>query len=262
MPSWLALRIRPRHRTVWPGPGCGPCWFEGSRARCARPRGSSGPAARNRRELAETVAIVATCQDLPVPDNGAPARTRTWNLRLRRPLLSPVELQAQVMLQKALTVLGPQAHFLARQPRRLFLWRTPVVKECAIPVKGSHCNVSHCNALCIGPNPLYKKEGIRRLLIPLRQRTFLQEFSFYAAWYNEHRPHTALRGATPNERYFGLRPANRAPRFEPRPHWPRGSPCAKPQTLIMGQPGARIKLAITFEAGRRHLPVVTLRRVA
>jgi transposase InsO family protein len=107
-----------------------------------------------------------------------------------------------------------------------------------------------------------KEEGLRRLLIPLRQRAFLQEASFYTTWYNEHRPHTALRGATPNERYFGLRPANRAPRFEPRPHWPRGSPCTKPQTLIMGQPGARIELAVTFEAGRRHLPVVTLRRVA
>jgi hypothetical protein len=35
-----------------------------------------------------------------------------------------------------------------------------------------------------------------------------------------------------------------------------------PQTLIMGQPGARVELNVTFEAGRRHLPVVTLRRVA
>jgi hypothetical protein len=42
----------------------------------------------------------------------------------------------------------------------------------------------------------------------------------------------------------------------------RGSPCARPQTLIKGQPGARIELTVTFEAGRRHLPVVTLRRVA
>jgi len=107
-----------------------------------------------------------------------------------------------------------------------------------------------------------KEEGMRRLLIPLRQRTFLKELSLYIAWYNEHRPHTALRGATLNERYFGRRAANRAPRFEPRASWPRGSPCAKPQVLIMGQPGSRIELAVTFEAGRRHLPVVTLRRVA
>jgi hypothetical protein len=30
----------------------------------------------------------------------------------------------------------------------------------------------------------------------------------------------------------------------------------------MGQPGARIELTVTFEAGRKHLPVVTLRHVA
>jgi hypothetical protein len=30
----------------------------------------------------------------------------------------------------------------------------------------------------------------------------------------------------------------------------------------MGWPGARIELIVTFEAERRHLPVVTLRRVA
>ena len=32
-------------------------------------------------------------------------------------------------------------------------------------------------------------------------------------------------GATPDERYFGRRPANRTPRWEPREKWPRASPC-------------------------------------
>ena len=40
------------------------------------------------------------------------------------------------------------------------------------------------------------------------------------------------------------------------------SPCAKPQVLVKGQPGVRLELAVTFQGGRRHLPVVTLRRVA
>jgi hypothetical protein len=35
-----------------------------------------------------------------------------------------------------------------------------------------------------------------------------------------------------------------------------------PQTLVMGQPGVRFELSVTFEAGRRHLPVVTLTHVA
>ena len=85
---------------------------------------------------------------------------------------------------------------------------------------------------------------------------------FYVNWYNTERPHTFLNGATPDERYFGRRPANRSPRFEPRARWPRGSPCAKPQTLVKGQPGARLELVVTFEAGQKHLPVVELRRVA
>jgi hypothetical protein len=81
-------------------------------------------------------------------------------------------------------------------------------------------------------------------------------------------------GAAPHERYSPKHPANRAPRFASErrgdpplsggaePRWPRGSPCAKPQTLIKGQPGTRIELAVMFEAGRKHLPVITLRRVA
>jgi len=36
----------------------------------------------------------------------------------------------------------------------------------------------------------------------------------------------------------------------------------RPQTLIKGQPGTRIELAVMFKAGRKHLPVITLRRVA
>jgi hypothetical protein len=44
--------------------------------------------------------------------------------------------------------------------------------------------------------------------------------------------------------------------------WPHGSPYAKPQVLIKGIADVRLELNITFEAGKKHLPVVTLRRVA
>jgi len=107
-----------------------------------------------------------------------------------------------------------------------------------------------------------KDEGLGKLLLSLCQRTFYEQVNFYTAWYNQHRPHTFLGGATPDERYFGRRPANRAPRFEPRPKWPRGSPCARPQTLVKGTAGVRLELVVTFEAGQKHLPVVELRRVA
>jgi hypothetical protein len=31
--------------------------------------------------------------------------------------------------------------------------------------------------------------------------------------------------------------------------------------LVKGQPGARVELAVTFHEGRKHQPVVTLKRV-
>jgi hypothetical protein len=94
-------------------------------------------------------------------------------------------------------------------------------------------------------------------LVPLRLRAFQREVELFFAWYND-RPHTTLAGATPGEVYFARRPACRAPRFEPRAGWPRASPCALPQTLVKGQPGVRLSAQVTFVAGRRHLPRVTL----
>jgi hypothetical protein len=108
------------------------------------------------------------------------------------------------------------------------------------------------------------KDGCTRALsvVPLLQRSFRRELTLFFNWYNQERPHTTLRGATPNEVYFDQRPACQLPRFEPRPHWPRGSPCAKPQTLVNGQPGVDLELKVQFAARRRHLPRVTLNRTA
>ena len=107
-----------------------------------------------------------------------------------------------------------------------------------------------------------KNEGTRRILIPQRRETFRGELVSFIDWYNEHRPHTTLGGQTPNEVYLGGQPANRRPRIEPRRRWPRRSPCAQPQTLVAGQPGDRFSTEISFHDGRRHLPVVKLRRAA
>src|SRR6266496_6399977 len=74
-------------------------------------------------------------------------------------------------------------------------------------------------------------------IVPLSLRSLQRELSLFMAWYNADRPHTTLQGATPDEVYFGRRPAFRQPRFEPRPGWPRASPCAAPRTLVKGQPG-------------------------
>ena len=56
--------------------------------------------------------------------------------------------------------------------------------------------------------------------------------------------------------------AHRRPRIEPRERWPRGAPCAKPQTLIAGKPGQRFEMVESFHEKRRHLPVVKLNRAA
>ena len=107
------------------------------------------------------------------------------------------------------------------------------------------------------------KQGISWLtLVPLRRRAFLRELRYLAAWYNSHRPHMTLGGRTPDEVYHRLGPMNRQPRFEPRANWPRSSPCAKPVTLVKGQPGTRPKMDVQFSGGRRHLPVVSLKRAA
>ncbi len=80
---------------------------------------------------------------------------------------------------------------------------------------------------------------------------------------NPHRrPHTTLGGRTPNEVYYQRRAANGRPRIEPRTKWPRGSRCAKPQTLVAGKPGDAFTIRVDFQKGRRHLPVVTLNRAA
>lgn len=107
------------------------------------------------------------------------------------------------------------------------------------------------------------KEKLRKLSpTPLEQTAMYRELRLFHEWYNEHRPHEALGGNTPNEVYERRFPQNRRPRHEPRSRWPRGSPCARPWALPRGRPGAELQLEVEYLGGRRHLPIATLRRVA
>lgn len=107
-----------------------------------------------------------------------------------------------------------------------------------------------------------KDECFRRLVVPLRRKDFVSQATFYMDWYNRFRPHTALGGRTPDERYRRIPSACRRPRFEPRPRWPRDSCCAEPKAKARGQPGARLELVVAWHASQKHLPIVTLHRVA
>jgi transposase InsO family protein len=107
-----------------------------------------------------------------------------------------------------------------------------------------------------------KNECTRRLLVPYHRYTFCRELALYVEWYNRHRPHEVLDGATPEEIYRDIRPASQAPRFEPRKRWPRGSPCARPAAEIRGRCGERLELNVGSLANRRHLPLVELQQAA
>jgi putative transposase len=106
------------------------------------------------------------------------------------------------------------------------------------------------------------KEILQLTTIPEDQSQFEREVTLIIDWYNDHRPHNTLEGKTPNEVYFSRTATSEQPRHEPRERWPRGSPCAKPQTDVDGDPGDPIVLEIDCLEGRRHLPIIRTRRAA
>ena len=99
-------------------------------------------------------------------------------------------------------------------------------------------------------------------LVPYRRDKFREELLATVEWYNSHRAHSTLSGRTPDEVYYHKFPANRKPRQEPRKDWPRGSPCARPWALVRGKSGAELTLEVSFHRGRKHLPIVNLKRAA
>ena len=107
-----------------------------------------------------------------------------------------------------------------------------------------------------------KDECTRRITIPLRRDDTRRELICHLDWYNEHRPHEFLLGRTPNEAYHDRPAVNEMPRIEVRPHWPPEASCATPSATIDGEPGQKIELVISYYAGRKHLPIIQLKRVA
>jgi len=47
-----------------------------------------------------------------------------------------------------------------------------------------------------------------------------------------------------------------------RARWPRSAPCASPHAPVADHCGAPIRLHVRYHCGRKHLPIVDLRRAA
>jgi hypothetical protein len=107
-----------------------------------------------------------------------------------------------------------------------------------------------------------KNECTRVILVPLRCELCRRELMWYAGWFNQNRPHSALDDKTPHEVYHKLLPACERPRFEPRARWPRTARCASPYAPVIGNCGAPIRLDVRYHGGRKHLPIVDLRLAA
>jgi hypothetical protein len=82
------------------------------------------------------------------------------------------------------------------------------------------------------------------------------EVALYMTWYNTERPHQALRGLTPLEVANALAPARDGPRFEPR------LAINVEGHDLRTEPGAALECVVDFQHGRRHLPIVSLRKAA
>jgi len=97
-----------------------------------------------------------------------------------------------------------------------------------------------------------KQDALGRILVPLSLGGMRREVRAYSVWYNDHRPHTTLGGRAPRDVCEKKR---RRRRFEPRARWPRGP-------LRRGNAGDRLRVVVSYVEGRRHLPVIELRRAA
>ncbi len=107
-----------------------------------------------------------------------------------------------------------------------------------------------------------KYEYLKHILIPMRMDQMREKVGCYTDWYNQHRPHQGLDGATPLEIYEGVTPANIKARYEPRKQWPITSGCAAPYAKSKPEQGKRLKMTVSFADKYKRLPIVELCEVA
>ena len=99
-----------------------------------------------------------------------------------------------------------------------------------------------------------KDEWLRRLIVPLRREAMRKELSVYCSWFNGHRPHQALKGRTPREIYEN-------------PELLEVPSCTGPRETRstihdVAKQHPRFTLGVSYYEGRRHLPIIELKRAA
>jgi transposase InsO family protein len=103
-----------------------------------------------------------------------------------------------------------------------------------------------------------KDEWLRKIRVPLTAREMRRAIRQYVDWYHRHRPHQGLGGRTPHEVMSGVRPANEAPRLEPRPKWPRRARCARPYARPKNRQAGDVALSVRFADDSLKLPIVRI----
>jgi Integrase core domain len=105
-----------------------------------------------------------------------------------------------------------------------------------------------------------KNECSRRIIVPLRLDVFQLELTHYFRWYNEVRPHQSLGGRTPNEVNLGTTSVRDGPKLETRLRLHKcKSRCKRGNKLVTA---SQLTLVVEHLEGRRHLPIVSLKRAA
>ncbi len=188
-----------------------------------------------------------------------------------RRCMGPAVFAKQPTSEQSRSMLGKTIHSAGRAPKYLIcdkgsqFWCSGFKDWCRRhDIKPRYGAVGQHGSLAVIERFILTMKTLctRLILVPVRREKVREELQRFATWYNGHRPHMTLKGSTPDEVYHRRHPACRYPRPEPRARWPRRSRCARPGVPIRGWPGQRLELHVQFPAGRKHLPVVTLRRAA